>query len=96
MGYNLHQLNYRNSLDRETNAQFLFPFFPRPASTVSSASPEGQTKKVRGDETKLSLNPKAVTSSTIARWMKAILEASGVDTSIFNAHSVRGTSGDYD
>ncbi len=35
---------------------------------------------------------KAVTSSTIARWIKSLLEAVGVDTSIFNAHSVRGAS----
>ncbi len=35
---------------------------------------------------------RAVTSSTIARWLKAVIGASGVDTSIFNAHSVRGAS----
>ena len=33
-----------------------------------------------------------MTSSTIARWLKSILDAAGVDTSIFNAHSVRGAS----
>ena len=27
-----------------------------------------------------------------ARWLKSLLEASGIDTSIFNAHSVRGAS----
>ena len=35
---------------------------------------------------------KAVTSSTIARWLKSLLEAAGIDTSVFTAHSVRGTS----
>jgi len=31
-------------------------------------------------------------SSTVARWLKSLLEASGIDTSIFSAHSVRGAS----
>ena len=35
---------------------------------------------------------KAVTSSTIARWLKSLLEAAGIDTSVFTAHSVRGAS----
>ena len=35
---------------------------------------------------------RAVGSSTIARWLKSTLEAAGVDTSIFSAHSVRGAS----
>ena len=34
----------------------------------------------------------ALTPSTIACWLKSILEAAGIDTSIFNAHSVRGAS----
>ena len=57
---------------------------------------ENQTRKVRAKETKLFvaiIKPhRAVTSSTIARWLKAVLKASGVDTSIFDAHSVRGAS----
>ncbi len=32
---------------------------------------------------------KAVTSSTIARWLKMVLEQSGIDTSKFKAHSYR-------
>ena len=35
---------------------------------------------------------KAISSSTVARWLKSLLEASGIDTSIFSAHSVRGAS----
>ena len=35
---------------------------------------------------------KAVTSSTIARWLKSLLEAAGIDTTVFTAHSVRGAS----
>ena len=35
---------------------------------------------------------KAVTSSTITRWLKYLLEAAGIYTSVFSAHSVRGAS----
>ena len=35
---------------------------------------------------------KAVTSSSIARELKTILEEAGIDTSIFGAHSTRGAS----
>ena len=35
---------------------------------------------------------RAVTSSTIARWLKNLLEAAGIDSSIFGAHSIRGAS----
>ena len=31
---------------------------------------------------------KAVTSSTIDRWHKSLLEGAGIDTSVFSAHSV--------
>ena len=33
-----------------------------------------------------------VTSSTIARWLKEVLSLSGIDTSVFSAHSYRGAS----
>ena len=33
-----------------------------------------------------------VTSSTVARWLKQVIGDSGIDTSVFKAHSVRGTS----
>ena len=33
-----------------------------------------------------------VTSSTIARWLKEVLNLSGIDTSLFSAHSYRGAS----
>ena len=35
---------------------------------------------------------KPVTSSTVARWIKQILEASGVDTEVYSAHSNRGAA----
>ena len=35
---------------------------------------------------------KAVTSSSIARWLRTILEEAGIDSSIFGAHSTHGAS----
>ena len=35
---------------------------------------------------------KPVTSSSVAKWMKSVLELPGIDTSIFTAHSVLGAS----
>ena len=35
---------------------------------------------------------RAATATTLARWIKTILHLSGINTSIFGAHSVRGTA----
>lgn len=35
---------------------------------------------------------KEITTSTLARWIKVVLELSGIDTTLFKAHSVRGAS----
>lgn len=35
---------------------------------------------------------KAVTTSTIARWLKSVLDMSGIDTKVFKAHSYRSAS----
>lgn len=35
---------------------------------------------------------RAVTSSTIARWLKNVLQMSGIDVSVFKAHSFRGAA----
>ena len=55
-----------------------------------------KTRSLRGQETKLLVSfikpHKAVTSSSIARWLRTILEEAGIDTSIFVAHSTRGAS----
>ena len=34
----------------------------------------------------------SVTSASIARWLKTVLEQAGINTSIFKAHSTRGAS----
>lgn len=78
---------------------FFFPSLPDdpqlcPVTTLKVY--EERTCLLRGKETKLLIaiiKPhKAITSSTVARWLKSLLEASGIDTSIFSAHSVRGAS----
>ncbi len=80
-------------------ANFFFPSFPSdsclcPVTTLKAY--EERTTSLRMEESRLFLSfikpHKAVISSTIARWIKSLLEAAGVDTSIFNAHSVRGAS----
>ena len=80
-------------------ATFFFPSFPSdtaicPVMTLKAY--EERTASRRGLETRLFLaiiKPhKAVTSSTIARWLKFLLESAGINTSVFNAHSVRGAS----
>ena len=38
---------------------------------------------------------KPVCTDTLARWIKAVLTSSGVDTSVFKAHSVRSASTSY-
>ena len=80
-------------------SEFFFPTFPTnfrlcPVTTLRAY--EERTESLRNGETKLFLaliKPhKSVTSCTVVRWLKALLQAAGVDMSIFNAHSVRGAS----
>uniref|UniRef100_A0A1X7VE33 Tyr recombinase domain-containing protein n=1 Tax=Amphimedon queenslandica TaxID=400682 RepID=A0A1X7VE33_AMPQE len=55
-----------------------------------------KTRLLREEKTRLFIslikphNP--VTSCTIARWLKQVMTAAGIDTSIFKAHSVRSAS----
>ena len=79
--------------------EFFFPTFPSnitlcPVNTLRVYLTK--TKPLRGDESKLFISfikpHKAVTSSTIARWLRTILELSGIDSSIFGAHSTRSAS----
>ena len=76
--------------------EFFFPHYPGLCPVATLKAYEERTVPVRGTESKLFLaliKPfKAVTSSMIARWLKSLLESAGVDTSVFNAHSVRGAS----
>ena len=55
-----------------------------------------RTKSLRKDSTSLLLSfvkpHKPVTKDTIARWLKTMLEMSGIDTSIFTPHSIRAAA----
>ena len=55
-----------------------------------------RTAPLRKEERKLFISfikpHKAVTSSSIARWLRLILENAGINSSIFGAHSTRGAS----
>ena len=56
----------------------------------------GKTKHLRGGENRLFISfvkpHKAVTSSSITRWLRTVLEEAGIDSSIFGAHSTCGAS----
>ena len=79
--------------------EFFFPLFPdNPALCPVKAIRAylDRTESLRGTEVKMFLSyikpHKAITSSTIARWLKSMLEQAGVNPDIFGAHSTRGAS----
>jgi len=89
----------KQSRQGSQTANFFFPSFPGnptlcPVMTLKAY--EDKTKLIRGDETNLLLSfikpHKAVTPSSVARWLKPFLSAAGIDTAIFSAHSTRGVS----
>lgn len=55
-----------------------------------------RTSSLRNDENKLFISymkpHKAVTTSTISRWIKTVMASSGIDVSVFKSHSVRSAS----
>ena len=92
---------YPSALSKQSRqrAHFFFPSLPdnqRLCPVIPLKTYEERTQPFRGKETKLlvaMIKPhKAISSSTVARWLKSLLEASGIDISIFSAHSVRGAS----
>ena len=56
----------------------------------------GKTKPLRGKHTQLLISyqkpHKPVSTNTIARWLKTVLEKAGIDSNIFHAHSTRAAS----
>ena len=54
------------------------------------------TEKLRGSETSLFVSfckpYRKVSKDTIARWVKTVMKASGIDTSLFKPHSCRSAS----
>ena len=80
-------------------AEFFFPSFPRnrkicPVRSINCYL--DRTLRLRGGEPKLFLSfikpHKPVTSTTIARWLRTVLEQAGIDSAVFGAHSTRGAS----
>ena len=78
---------------------FYFPAFPEDSLLCQVTTLEiykSKTHGLRGEEERLFVSfikpHKAAMSSTIARWIKMTLEQSGIDISIFGAHSICGTS----
>ncbi len=76
---------------------FFFPSFKQniplcPVTTLQAYLE--RTKNCRGQVTKVligTIKPHgAVAPSTIARWLKTMLECAGIDTNIYSGHSTRG------
>ena len=79
--------------------EFFFPSFPedpRLCPVTTFREYERRTESLRGEESRLFIaiiRPhQAITSSSVARWLKELLQSAGIDTPIFNAHSTRGAS----
>ena len=57
---------------------------------------KGLRKSASSEETLLFISlmkpHKAVSTATMARWIKSLLSAAGIDTSLFKPHSVRGSA----
>lgn len=55
-----------------------------------------QTKALRGNVTKLFISwnrpHRAITTSTISRWIKTVLKMAGIDISVFTPHSTRSAA----
>ena len=82
-------------------AEIFFPSFPHnpilcPVHTLRAYEAATETLSKDNKESRLliaTIKPhKAVTSSTIARWLRTIMGKAGIDTAIFKAHSVRSAS----
>ena len=91
----------KQSRQSKPMSEFFFPAFmanPLLCPVTALRAYEHRTQKFRREE---GLNPVFLTtikphnvasSSTIARWLRNVLEKAGIDTSIFKAHSVRGAA----
>ena len=89
----------KQSRSGKPRAEFFFPAFTDrvlcPRATLQIY--ERRTESLRGAEhTRLFLavvKPhKPVSPSTLARWLKTLLEKAGIDTGIFKAHSGQGAA----
>ena len=72
--------------------EFFFPAFPHDLNLCPVQTLRIYEQRTHAMEIMLTGTHKPVTSSTIARWLSTVLEKSGIDISIFKAHSVRGAT----
>ena len=93
----------KQSRQGKPRAEFFFPAFPSnsrlcPQQTLRAYEQRTESFRTGGNEeqTRLFLavvRPhKPVCSSTLARWLKSLLDKAGIDTSIFKAHSTRSAT----
>lgn len=92
----------KTSNPRRTNPKLYLPYLlDNPDLCVASALQDylERTKELRGSTKKLCISTKkikgtyaAVTTQTISRWLKKVLEKSGIDVSKFFGHSTRHAS----
>ena len=93
----------KQSRQKNPKTEFFFPAFFQNSTLCPMATLriyEQKTESFRSQEiegrTRLFLavvRPhKPVSSSTLARWLKSMMEKAGIDTGIFKAHSVRGAA----
>ena len=91
----------KQSKNNKPRSEFFFPAFPgspRLCPVTTLRAYENRTKSLRVVETQSRLflgvirphNP--VAPSTMARWLRAVMEKAGIDTNIFKAHSTRGAA----
>ena len=91
----------KQSRQAKPMAEFFFPAFNQnkllcPVITLRAYEERTQQfRKETGPKSLLltTIKPHSpASSSTIARWLKSLLEKAGIDTAIFKAHSVRGAA----
>lgn len=90
----------KQSRQNKPMSDFFYPKFPHnkqlcPVETLTMYIKRTESiRKGTADRLFLAVvNPhNPVSSSTIARWLRTVLEKAGIDTAIFKAHSVRGAA----
>ena len=93
----------KQSRQGKPRVEFFFPAFPSnsrlcPQQTLRAYKQRTESFRTGGNEeqTRLFLavvRPhKPVCSSTLARWLKSLLDKAGIDTSIFKAHSTQSAA----
>ena len=91
----------KQSKTTKPRTEFFFPGFsesPHLCPTTTLRAYEDRTRNLRVTDTQSKLflgviRPhRPVAPSTIARWLRTVMEKAGIDTSVFKAHSTRGAA----